>query len=69
LYPNFIGIGAQKSGTTWLSRNLGLHPEIWIPSVKEVHYFDDRIKDLRTPYPGLGASSSAMIPWIAAGAG
>jgi hypothetical protein len=49
LYPNFIGIGAQKSGTTWLSRNLGLHPEIWIPSVKEVHYFDDRIKDPANP--------------------
>ena len=44
-YPNFIGIGAQKSGTTWLSHNLRMHPQVWIPSIKEVHYFDDRIKD------------------------
>jgi hypothetical protein len=45
LYPDFIGIGAQKAGTTWLSHNLQLHPEIWMPSLKEIHYFDERIYD------------------------
>jgi len=38
--PNFLCIGAQKSGTTWLHRNLVPHPEIWLPPVKEIHYFD-----------------------------
>jgi len=38
--PDFIGIGAQRSGTTWLYRNLGLHPAVWMPPLKEIHYFD-----------------------------
>src|SRR5215210_5088052 len=45
MYPDFIGIGAQKAGTTWLSRNLQLHPQIWMPTIKEVHYFDEKIND------------------------
>jgi hypothetical protein len=43
-YPDFIGIGAQKAGTTWLYRNLRAHPQIWMPK-KEIHYFDQRIND------------------------
>ena len=42
--PDFIGIGAQKAGTTWLHRNLRVHPEIFMPR-KEVHYFDRKIDD------------------------
>ena len=47
--PDFIGIGAQKAGTTWLSHNLQLHPNVWMPRNKELHYFDDRINDPRNP--------------------
>ena len=42
--PDFIGIGAQKAGTTWLHRNLRVHPQIFMPR-KEVHYFDRKIDD------------------------
>lgn len=38
--PDFLGIGAQRAGTTWLSQNLRQHPDIWMPSIKELHYFD-----------------------------
>jgi hypothetical protein len=38
--PNFLCIGAQKSGTTWLHDNLSRHPNVWLPPVKEIHYFD-----------------------------
>ena len=38
--PDFLIIGAQKSGTTWLDRNLRLHPQIWLPPEKELHFFD-----------------------------
>jgi len=38
--PDFLCIGAQKSGTTWLYHNLGLHPQIWLPIVKELHHFN-----------------------------
>jgi hypothetical protein len=45
LYPDFIGIGAQKAGTTWLSHNLQLHPGIWMPRIREIHYFNEKISD------------------------
>ena len=31
LYPDFLGIGAQKAGTTWLGRNLQAHPKCGCP--------------------------------------
>jgi hypothetical protein len=36
----FVGIGAQKSGTTWLAKTLASHPDIFVTPVKEIHYFD-----------------------------
>jgi hypothetical protein len=39
--PDFLGIGAQKAGTTWLHSNFRAHPQIYIPSKKELHYFDN----------------------------
>jgi len=43
-YPDFICIGAKKSATSWLRWLLNHHPEIWT-APKEVHYFDDSLKD------------------------
>lgn len=40
MLPHFIGIGAQKSGTTWLADNLSKHPQIWLPPLKELHHFN-----------------------------
>ena len=37
---NFLGIGAQKAGTTWLYAQLKQHPDVWMPIVKELHFFD-----------------------------
>jgi hypothetical protein len=39
-YPDFVCIGAQKAATTWLFQQLRKHPAIWLPPVKELHYFD-----------------------------
>lgn len=33
-------VGAQKSGTTWLFECLDEHPEVFVPQIKEVHFFD-----------------------------
>jgi sulfotransferase family protein len=41
--PDFLCIGAQKAGTTWLYRNLRAHPRIWMPREKELHYFDEKL--------------------------
>lgn len=39
--PTFLFcIGAQKAGTTWLYNYLDQHPQVHVPEVKEVHYFD-----------------------------
>jgi hypothetical protein len=38
--PEFLCIGAQKAGTTWLHSQLKQHPHVWLPLVKELHYFD-----------------------------
>ena len=46
-YPNFLGIGAPRAGTTWLHENLKGHPELWLPYVKSLHYFDVKYYPLR----------------------
>ena len=38
--PSFLCIGAQKAGTTWLHAQLRSHPNVWMPPIKELHYFD-----------------------------
>ncbi|MDH3921614.1 MAG: sulfotransferase domain-containing protein [Desulfobulbaceae bacterium] len=38
--PDFIIIGAQKSGTTSLNYYLGQHPRLYRSCKKEIHYFD-----------------------------
>ncbi len=47
MFPDFLGIGAQKAGTTWLHHNLARHPQIWMPPTKELHYFDHDPPSLR----------------------
>lgn len=38
--PKFIGIGASRSGTTWLYQQLKAHPQVFIPGIrKEVNFF------------------------------
>jgi Sulfotransferase domain len=38
--PNFLIVGAMRSGTTWLARCLGEHPSVFMAPRKELHYFD-----------------------------
>lgn len=45
MHPNFLGIGAARSGTTWIARNLEQHPDIFLPSKKELHFFDRHYDD------------------------
>ncbi|MBZ2167685.1 sulfotransferase family protein [Marinobacter sp. F4216] len=37
--PDFIGVGVQRGGTSWLYECLNEHPEVNIPE-KELHFFD-----------------------------
>ena len=38
--PDFLVIGAEKAGSSWLWRNLSAHPEIFMPLTKEIHFFN-----------------------------
>ena len=40
----FVIAGAQKGGTTALHAFLGQHPGVFMPALKELHYFDKREK-------------------------
>ena len=55
MFPNFLCIGAQKAGTTWLHHNLKKHPDLWLPPVKEIHYFDEKeyCKQRNKPLPNI----------------
>lgn len=39
--PNFLIIGAAKSGTTSIHNYISQHPEVFMSSVKEPHFFAD----------------------------
>jgi hypothetical protein len=40
LFPDFLILGPQRTGTTWLYNNLIQHPQIFIPEQKELYYFN-----------------------------
>jgi len=37
--PDFVGLGAQRSGTTWLYSLIAAHPDVQGEATKELHYF------------------------------
>lgn len=38
----FLGIGAQKAGTSWLHEKMSLHPNVAFPGGKELHFWDKK---------------------------
>jgi hypothetical protein len=66
---DFLGIGAQKAGTTWLYEMLRLHPDIAFPAGKEVHFWDRRhscgidwYKSLFYPKDSRSAKTGEITP-------
>lgn len=45
LSPQVLGIGATRSATGWLHRRLSAHPDLYLPGIKELHFFDTRYLD------------------------
>lgn len=52
MLPNFLIIGAAKSGTSSLDRYLAQHPDIYMPKKKEAHIFS--IPDFPERFNGPG---------------
>lgn len=55
--PDFIGIGAQKAGTSWLYTRLSEMPEFQLVPKKELHYFD---RNRRYMSPNLLADDNLL---------
>lgn len=56
--PNFIIVGAMRSGTTSMARWLGEHPDVFMAPNKEVHYFDRKYDRGRSWYASHFANAS-----------
>lgn len=61
--PDFVGIGAQRAGTSWWFQLIAQHPEVHInPSVpKEVHFFD-RFEDRPWARQAVAGEYAALFP-------
>jgi hypothetical protein len=44
---DFIGVGVNKAGTSWLTKMLDAHPMICTSVQKEVHFFHDQVEHTR----------------------
>ena len=53
--PDFIIIGAQKCGTTWLWNEIRKHPDIFTPKQKELSYFSNQNR--------LKSNDESSIQW------
>ncbi len=40
VYPNFLYIGAEKAGSSWIFEILREHPEVYVPPAKDIQFFD-----------------------------
>jgi hypothetical protein len=56
--PDFLCVGAQKAGTTWLFEQLNWHDDFWMPPLKEVNYFDHMS---RSRHPERSARSNLRV--------
>lgn len=56
-FPDFLIVGPQRTGTTWLHAHLRFHPQIFLSEPKEIFFFSR----LKTPeHPGF---QSADLDW------
>lgn len=40
MLPNFLFLGPDKTGSTWLHSVLSAHPRAYVPPAKDIYYFD-----------------------------
>lgn len=59
-FPDFLVVGPQRTGTTWLHQVLSRHPEVFLADPKELFFFS-RLKDRTSP-----RFESALLDWYLA---
>lgn len=65
--PDFLGIGIQKAGTSWLHQQLYRHPQVFVPDRKEVHFFDQWYDKGEEWYQGFFPSGGSEKSYNAIG--
>lgn len=68
---SFLGIGAQKAGTTWLYEQISHHPQLAFPLGKEAHFWDrphdkSAIADYLGRFADVAAIAGEITPSYAA---
>lgn len=68
---SFLGIGAQKAGTTWLYEQISHHPQLAFPLGKEAHFWDrshdkSAIADYLSRFADVAAIAGEITPSYAA---
>ena len=64
----FLIAGMQKAGTTALHHFLSKHPEVFMPTRKELHFFDDEAIDWQAaPYSDYNDYFAAAPDWQTVG--
>uniref|UniRef100_UPI004048A17E sulfotransferase n=1 Tax=Cyanobium sp. TaxID=2164130 RepID=UPI004048A17E len=58
---DFLIAGAQKAGTSALHHYLSCHPQLFLPTCKELHFFDD--ESFAWPKQGSGTSRKPWKRW------
>ncbi len=58
--PNFLCVGAQKSGTTWLYEVLRQQKGIWLPPIKELNFFNQLVFERESAYSGWWRRGNAL---------
>ncbi len=59
IWPNFFFVGAHKSGTTSLYFYLKQHPQVFMPALKEPHFFSGFRPYSEMPFPHPRVSDEA----------
>src|SRR5438067_7288066 len=59
--PDFLCVGAQKAGTSWLYHQLEAHADFWMPPFKELHYLNLLSKTKRFHPPRSGDERDASF--------
>lgn len=62
--PDFVGVGAAKSGTTWWFSLLMSHPEIHVEHHKEVNYFNQQFVNRLNAGKSTLADAEAYRDWF-----
>ncbi|MEZ6038654.1 MAG: sulfotransferase [Planctomycetota bacterium] len=60
-FPDFLIIGPQRTGSTWLHENLIMHPQVFMPQRKELYYFS--VLQYPEAHPAHLAAAQRDLDW------